>query len=179
MFANVNRAGRYEYVRVLETYYENGEQKKRVVANLGRLDRIRDNLPRLAKRLAELGGQPLLAPDDVQAVDALPWGPALLARHLYEELRLDQIISDHCSSQRRKFDLAETAFVLLANRLIAPRSEHGLARWLETTYVCDRHGRRCSVAKAPKIPSGRLSESFRFVARSSEAGTRPRAGRQR
>jgi transposase len=32
--------------------------------------------------------------------------------------------------------------VLLANRLIRPCSEHGLARWLETDFVCDRRGRR-------------------------------------
>jgi transposase len=150
MFPNVNRAGQYEYLRILESYYENGEQKKRVVANLGRLDKIRDNLPRLAKRLAELGDEPLLAPDDVEAVDALPWGPVLLARHLYEELRLDQIINEHCSSRRRKLDVAETAFVLLANRLTDPRSEHGLARWLEATYVCDRHGVRWLPAWLPE-----------------------------
>ena len=32
--------------------------------------------------------------------------------------------------------------VLVANRLCAPSSEHGLARWLETDFVCDRQGRR-------------------------------------
>jgi hypothetical protein len=32
--------------------------------------------------------------------------------------------------------------VLIANRLAAPPSEHGLARWLETDFVCDRNGRR-------------------------------------
>jgi transposase len=34
------------------------------------------------------------------------------------------------------------AFVLVANRLCEPCSEHGLARWLEHTFVCDRRGRR-------------------------------------
>jgi transposase len=38
--------------------------------------------------------------------------------------------------------LAERAFVLVANRLCEPTSEHGLARWLETDFVCDRRGRR-------------------------------------
>jgi transposase len=33
-------------------------------------------------------------------------------------------------------------FVLVANRLIRPASEHGLARWLDTDFVCDRQGRR-------------------------------------
>jgi transposase len=32
--------------------------------------------------------------------------------------------------------------VLIANRLIRPASEHGLAGWLETDFVCDRKGRR-------------------------------------
>ena len=51
-------------------------------------------------------------------------------------------LAAECASPHRQFDVAETAFVLLANRLTAPRSEHGLARWLETFYVPDRHGRR-------------------------------------
>ena len=37
---------------------------------------------------------------------------------------------------------ADRAFVLIANRLIHPASEHGLAGWLETDFVCDRQGRR-------------------------------------
>jgi hypothetical protein len=38
--------------------------------------------------------------------------------------------------------LGDRALVLIANRLAAPSSEHGLARWLETDFVCDRDGRR-------------------------------------
>jgi transposase len=37
---------------------------------------------------------------------------------------------------------ADRAFVLIANRLTRPASEHGLAGWLETDFVCDRRGRR-------------------------------------
>ena len=142
MFVHVNKAGDHRYLRILETYYVNGEHKQRVVANLGRLDRIGDDLAKLAKRLSDFSTQPLVAPEDVKPIEALPWGPVLLARHLYDELHLDRIIKEHCSSSRRKVDVAETAFVLLANRLTDPRSEHGLARWLETMYVCDRRGQR-------------------------------------
>ena len=38
--------------------------------------------------------------------------------------------------------LADRALVLVANRLCVPASEHGLARWLDNDFVCDRHGRR-------------------------------------
>lgn len=142
MFPHVNQSGKYEYLRILETYYVKGEHKQRVVANLGRLDRIQDDLASLVQKLAKFATKPLVAPDAVKVIDALPWGPVLLARYLFDELDLGGIIARQPSSRRRRFDVAETAFVLLANRLTDPRSEHGLARWLEAMYVCDRHGRR-------------------------------------
>jgi len=150
MFLHVNRAGPHQYLRILETYYEKGKHKQRVVANLGRLDRIRDELPKLLKGLSRFASEPLVAPEDVKPVEALPWGPVLLARHLYEELGLPRILAEQCSSPRRKLDVPETAFVLVANRLTDPRSEHGLARWLEAAYVCDRAGRRWLPAWLPE-----------------------------
>ena len=150
MFPHVNRAGAYEYLRILETYYEKGKHKQRVVANLGRLDKIQDGLPKLLKDLSRFAREPLVAPQDVQPVEALPWGPVLLARHLYEELGLPRILAEQCSSPRRKLDVPQTAFVLLANRLTDPRSEHGLARWLEASYVCDGTGRRWLPAWLPE-----------------------------
>jgi transposase len=142
MFPHVNKVGEYRYLRLLETYYEKGKHKQRVVANLGRLDKVKEDLPKLLKALSRFASQPLVTPDEVQSDDALPWGPVLLARHLYEELGLPRILAEQCGSPRRKLDVPETAFVLLANRLTSPRSEHALARWLETLYVCDRTGRR-------------------------------------
>jgi hypothetical protein len=55
---------------------------------------------------------------------------------------LGTIIRSRCRSQHREFDAAETAFVLVANRLMHPGSEHALARWLENTYVPDADGQR-------------------------------------
>jgi hypothetical protein len=41
----------------------------------------------------------------------------------------------------RRRSTGDRALALVANRLTAPLSEHGLARWLETDFVCDRDGR--------------------------------------
>ena len=35
----------------------------------------------------------------------------------------------------------DRAFELVANGLMRPTSEHGLASWLETDFACDRMGR--------------------------------------
>src|SRR6516225_9805847 len=54
--------------------------------------------------------------------------------------------------------------VLVANRLVSPSSEHGLARWLETDFVCDQRGRRWTAAwrddverKASRSPRVRIA----------------------
>jgi transposase len=60
---------------------------------------------------------------------------------LFEQLGLWSIL-DQSLGRAKGVPFADRAFVLVANRLIAPASEHGLAGWLETDFVCDRQGRR-------------------------------------
>jgi transposase len=67
----------------------------------------------------------------------------LVARTLWHELGLDaELDRQGGRGWTDGVALSERALVLVANRLCAPTSEHGLARWLETDFVCDRHGRR-------------------------------------
>jgi transposase len=81
--------------------------------------------------------------EDVQALAAWDWGPMLAARHLWRELGLEATLDRLAGRWRRDAPpLSDRALVLVANRLAAPSSEHGLARWLETDFVCDRNGRR-------------------------------------
>jgi transposase len=67
----------------------------------------------------------------------------LVAKSLWQELGLDTILED-CEGKKRQpgTALAERAFVLVANRLCRPGSEHHLATWLESDWVCDRQGKR-------------------------------------
>jgi transposase len=60
---------------------------------------------------------------------------------LFDQLGLWSIL-DQYLGRAKGVPFADRAFVLVANRLIAPASEHGLAGWLETDFVCDRKGRR-------------------------------------
>jgi transposase len=60
---------------------------------------------------------------------------------LFEQLGLWSIL-DQSLGHAKGVSFADRAFVLVANRLITPASEHGLAGWLETDFVCDRKGRR-------------------------------------
>jgi transposase len=130
-----------EYVRIVEAYREGGKVKQRVVADLGRKDLLVEILPKLRRLLA---GDPAVEASDspeLQVGDAPNWGPVLVVRALFDQLGLWDILDQHLG-RAKGVPFTDRAFVLVASRLIAPASEHGLAGWLETDFVCDRKGRR-------------------------------------
>lgn len=134
----------HEYVRLVEGYRENGKNKQRVISNLGRKDVLGAHLDSLIALLRGERGRAECAPvGEVRATHAWDWGPMLVARTVWEELGLHAILESLGGrSARDGAGLSDRAVVLVANRLCAPTSEHGLARWLDTDYVCDRKGRR-------------------------------------
>jgi transposase len=129
-----------EYVRVVEAYRDNGKVKQRTLADLGRKDLLVEILPKLQRFL---GGDPGDTTDakGPDFLDASTWGPVLAVRALFDQLGLWSIL-ETALGKAKGVPFTDRAFVLVANRLIRPASEHGLAGWLETDFVCDRRGRR-------------------------------------
>jgi transposase len=130
-----------EYIRVVEAYRDGGKVKQRVVADLGRKDLLVQVLPKLRRLLAGDADSDPTDPAEPQVLDTANWGPILVVRALFDQLGLWAIL-DQKLGHAKAVPFADRAFVLVANRLIAPASEHGLAGWLETDFVCDRKGRR-------------------------------------
>ena len=142
----------HEYVRIVSSVRDNGRVKQKVVANLGRRDTLEAVLPmlnrflhgeddqQLAQQLAEQGS--------IEVLDSSTWGPTLVARHLFEQLGLWQLLdagrrwSQLLPDEDPNDDWPSRVLALLTNRLVRPGSEHALAEWLETDFVCDRQGRR-------------------------------------
>ena len=130
-----------EYVRVVEAYRDRGKVKQRTVADLGRKDLVAEMFPKL-KRLLGQDVEPETPGDhDRDILDASTWGPVLAVRALFDQLGLWSIL-DKALGKAKGVPFTDRAFVLVANRLIHPASEHGLAGGLETDFVCDRQGRR-------------------------------------
>jgi len=126
-----------EYIRLVESYWNDGSPRHRVVCNLGRKDLLATHIDALARLIK--GETTPHAEPDLAAVGAWDWGVLLVARHFWERLGLQAILD---SAQKGGVELSDRALALVANRLCEPTSEHGIARWLETDYVCDRSGRR-------------------------------------
>ena len=66
----------------------------------------------------------------------------MAARHFWDELALGSILDGKHPRRRHGQPLSEWAFVLIANRLSRPGSEHALAEWLEQAHVCNGAGSR-------------------------------------
>src|SRR5262247_2896658 len=172
MYLRVVRAAgskgvKHEYVRVVEAYRENGKNKHRTIINLGRRDLLADHLDlgKLTQLLhGEVSSSKNLRSENIEALDAWDWGPILAARSIWTELGLKRLLEQLGGRGREDgAALNERAFVLIANRLVAPGSEHGLAQWLETDFCCDWQGRRWVPAwrddverKASKAPRVRV-----------------------
>src|SRR4029453_6638481 len=96
----------HEYIRLVESYWEHGQAKQRVVANLGRKDLLAPHLDALVRLL---GGAPA----------------GRGARALWRALGLETIL-EACDDRRRRGEalpLADRVLVLVANRLCDPQSE--------------------------------------------------------
>lgn len=138
----------HEYVRVVESVRENGRVRQKVVLNLGRRDALLTILPMLQRFLEGESAPPLPHDGPIEALEASTWGPVLVVRHFFDKLGLWPLL-DSCRRWPRlqpdenpDDDWPSRVLALVANRLVRPVSEHALAGWLETDYVCDRVGRR-------------------------------------
>jgi transposase len=128
-----------EYIRLVESVWNNGSPRHRIVCNLGRKDLL---APHAEALLAILKGEPKPKSTVAQAIGAWDWGVMRVARQLWQELGLQESIDGLVKRRGNRGELADRALALVTNRLSEPTSEHGMARWLETDYVCDRAGRR-------------------------------------
>ncbi len=138
----------HEYVRVVESVRENGRVRQKVVLNLGRRDTLLTILPLLQRFLHGEPAPALTQEGPIEALEASTWGPVLVVRHFFDKLALWSLL-DSCRRWPRlqpeenpDDDWPSRVLALIANRLVRPVSEHALAGWLETDYVCDRVGRR-------------------------------------
>ena len=129
-----------QYIRLVESDWNNGSPRHRIVCNLGRKELL---APHAEARLQLLKGesQPKLK-IKAAALGAWDWGPMLVARHFWQELELPAILDALVGGRGDRAACADRALALVTNRLCEPTSEHGMARWLETDYVCDRAGQR-------------------------------------
>jgi hypothetical protein len=133
------------YLQIAESVWDAAQQRSqtRVLYNLGREDALdADALRRLAESLLRVASPEALArlKDSPEAVPlqlewAKEYGGLHALRALWEELGLAEEVARSCGARPSAAQLAEAAFLIVANRALAPESKLGVhGRWLRDVH---------------------------------------------
>lgn len=140
------------YLQLAESVWdaEHQRSKTRILHNLGREDEVdAEALKRLAESLLRLSDpealERLLHGAHAESALTLEWakeyGPLYVLRALWDELGLAEEIGRATRGRPSAGALAEAAFLVVANRAVAPESKLGLyARWLSELYWPEAEG---------------------------------------
>jgi len=133
MFIKTTRAKNYEYIKLVEAYWEDGRSKQRVLYNFGRADQIRkdESFLRVVRRLCEIAeihksGDSGLgtgnALEDVSEATLYNYGYAAYLS-LWRKLDIDGVLQEAQDDTKISYPLPETVFLMALQHLLEPRSK--------------------------------------------------------
>lgn len=141
MFVRIKRAGGHEYLQLAENRWEDGRSRQRIVATLGRLDRLHakgqvDSLLRSLGRFAQsVEIQQAHAHRDLEALSTERIGPVLVFGRLWKELEIDRVLNMLLEERRFSFDVERAIFATVLHRLFESGSDRQGIRFLRDIDV--------------------------------------------
>ncbi len=133
MYTRVTRSGSRRYLQLVEGYRDPaGKVKQRVVASLGRVDKLSgDALDPLINGLQRAVGRVPSMPSRPEFEPARSFGDLWTLHQLWTSLGLGPALRRALRSSRRQFDAESLIRLMVFNRLAEPESKLGVLRWLE------------------------------------------------
>lgn len=134
MFARIKKSGPYEYLQIVENRREGKKTLQRVIATVGRLDRLRQQgeIEPLVRSLSRFSEKVLLVlsgqSDDLHAT-AKKIGPALIFERLWKELGMGQVLRELLSQRKFEFDVERAVFLSVLHRLFVSGSDRSCDKW--------------------------------------------------
>ena len=134
MFARIKKSGPYEYLQIVENRREGKKTLQRVIATVGRLDRLRQQgeIEPLVRSLSRFSEKVLLVlsgqSDDLHAA-AKKIGPALIFERLWKELGIGQVLRGLLSQRKFEFDVERAVFLSVLHRLFVSGSDRSCDKW--------------------------------------------------
>jgi hypothetical protein len=137
MYTRITESGGRRYLQLVEGHRdENGKVRIKVVANLGRLDRIKPGkLDPLINGLNRAVGRLENTASDVAYDSSLGYGDVFALHELWKDLGFDRALGRALRSGKRKLDVEALVRAMVFNRLCDPTSKLGCLRWLDTVAM--------------------------------------------
>ncbi|MDP8239444.1 MAG: IS1634 family transposase [Candidatus Hatepunaea meridiana] len=133
MFPRIKKSGKYQYVQIVENRREDGKTKQRVIATLGRLDRLQEsgNIESLVKSLSQLSNRVILVltSSSNPNANAVSIGSPLIFERLWKQLNMSAILNELLDKRKFTFDIERAVFLTVLHRLIASGSDRACDKW--------------------------------------------------
>ena len=135
MFARVKKSGRYEYLQIVHNERVGGHVKQRVIATLGRLDRLRESgqldamlssCARFSEHVAVISAA---REKSVTAQATVHIGPPLVFERIWQQLGLPQVIEGLLQDRKFEFPVERAIFMTVLHRLMVAGSDRSAERW--------------------------------------------------
>ena len=127
----------YEYVQLVEAYWQDGKNRQRVLLSLGNVKDLRKNgqLTRLLDSLQRASGEKR-KPDlrDLRTERVLEYGAVRVAEALWDQFGLTDVLRGLLRGRRHQFDVIAAIAEMVFNRLIAPKSELATFAWRDRLW---------------------------------------------
>ena len=133
MFARIKKSGKYEYLQIVENRKEKGKVKQRVIATIGRMDKLQpkarvDTLIKSLSRYSQQTMMILTGKSDVSA-DAKKIGPALIFDRLWKQTGIQDAIFKLLKGRKFEFDVERAIFLTVLHRLMVSGSDRFCHQW--------------------------------------------------
>jgi transposase len=137
MYTRVTKTGGRQYLQLVESFRnDSGQVRARVVANLGRLDKLTpEKLDPLINGLNRVLGRAENTASDVIQESGRAHGDVFALHELWKDLGFDRALSRALRSGKREIDVEALVRAMVFNRLCDPASKLGCLRWLETVAM--------------------------------------------
>ncbi len=135
MFLRHKRIGKYTYVYLVESVYEDGRTRQHIIRNLGRREDVEagGDLERLAASAARLSRKALVL--SAEARGAAPVlgcrriGPGLVFERLWRETGCQAVIEEHGGERKFGFAVERAVFLTVLHRLMVSGSDRAADKW--------------------------------------------------
>ncbi len=137
MFVRVKPSGAYKYLQIVHNYWDQGKVRQKVIASLGRLDRLVEsgNIDGLARSLMRFSTNlKVIQAHQAGALQAKRvWsiGPGLVFDRLWQELGVEQLLAEVLRGRRFGFSVERAVFLTVLHRLFASGSDREADKWRE------------------------------------------------
>jgi len=129
MFFRHKKSGERVYLQIVENRWEKGRSKQRVIATLGRLDRLTESgqLDALLQSGAKFSESVMVLAahreGEAPVIATRRIGPALVFARLWEELQIPQVIERLLAGRRFTLPVERILFLTVLHRLFASGSD--------------------------------------------------------